>query len=92
MRSTEVQDAQLTLAGYENVSRLEVAMNDPARVSVRQSSAKLLDQLPSLRSAHRCGTYALNDLAERLAVEQLHRGEYDIPIAVQFVHIHYVPM
>ena len=56
MRSTEVQDAQLTLASYENVSRLEVAMNHTALVSVRQSCADLLDQLPSLQFANRRGT------------------------------------
>src|SRR5271163_2597146 len=56
MRGTEVQDAELTLASYEDVSRLKVAVNNPALVSVRQSRAKLLDQLPRLRFAHCCGT------------------------------------
>jgi hypothetical protein len=92
MRSTEVQDAELTLVSYENVPRLEVAMNNPAPVSVRQSRAKLLDELPRLRSAHPCGTQAFNYVAERLAVEQLHGEKYRIPIAVQFVDIHYVSM
>jgi hypothetical protein len=92
MRSTEVQDAQLTLARYENVPRLEVAVNDPAFVSVCQSCAKLPDQLPSLRSAHRGGTQAFNDVAQRLAIQQLHREKYDVPVAVQFVNIHYVSM
>ncbi len=92
MGSTEVQDAELTLASYENVSRLEVAMNDPALVSVCQSCAELLDQLPSLRFAHRRGTQAFNHVAERLAVEQFHREKDHIPVAVQFVNIHYVSM
>jgi hypothetical protein len=43
MRSTEVEDAELTLASYENVSRLKVAMNHTALVGVRQSCADLLD-------------------------------------------------
>ena len=67
-------------------------MNNPALVSVCQSCAELLDQLPSLRFAHRCGTQAFNYVAERLAVEQLHREKDHVPIAVQFVNIHYVSM
>src|SRR5580704_6584099 len=89
---TEVQDAELTLAGDEDVSRLKVAMNNPALVSVCQSCAKLLDQLPSLRFAHRRRTEAFNYVAQRLAVEQFHRGKDHVPIAVQFVNIHYVSM
>src|ERR1700691_72694 len=53
MRSTEVQDAKLALARNENVSRVKVAMNDPALVSVCQSCAELPDQLPGVRFAHR---------------------------------------
>jgi hypothetical protein len=92
MRSTEVQDAELTLASYENVSRLKVAMNNTALVSVRQSCSELMDQLPRLRLAHRRGTKTFNYVAERLAVEQLHREKDHIPVAVQFVNIHYVSM
>jgi hypothetical protein len=56
MRSTEAQDAELTLASYENVFGLKVAVNNPALVSVCQSCAQLLDQLPRLRFTHGCGT------------------------------------
>ena len=92
MRSAEVQDAELTLASYENVSRLEVAMNNPALVSVCQSCAELLDQLPSLRLLHRRGTQAFQYLGERLALEHLHREKDHVSVAIQLVNIHYVSM
>ncbi|MGD0505520.1 MAG: hypothetical protein ABSD02_22590, partial [Steroidobacteraceae bacterium] len=67
-------------------------MNNPALVSVRQSCPELADQVPSLRFSHRPGTYSVQDVAERLAVEQLHREKNHIRVAVQFVNVHYVSM
>jgi hypothetical protein len=92
VRGAEVQDAQLALASYENVSRLEVAMHNAALVSVCQAIAELPDQLPSLRSAHRRGAQPFDYGAERFAVEQLHREKDHIPSAVHFVDIHYISM
>jgi hypothetical protein len=92
MRGTEVQDTELAFASYEDVARLEIAVNNSALVSVCQAGAQLLNQLPGLRLAHRCGTQALDYTAEQLAVEHLHREKDDIPVSVQFVDIHYIAM
>src|ERR1700722_19275050 len=92
MRRAEIQDAQLTLAGYKDVSWLKVAMNNSALVSVHQSCAQLLDQLPSERLAHRRGTQPFNHTIEGLAVEQFHGEKDHVPVAVQLVNVHYVSM
>ena len=92
VRPAEAQDPDLTVARDENVPRLQVTVNDSAFVRVRQSGAELLDEGPCLRSAHRAGSQAFEDVAERLTVHEFHRREHHIPVTVELVDVQYVSM
>jgi hypothetical protein len=79
----EVEDLELAAACHEEIRRLEVAMDDVLLVGGGESVRGL--QRPFERERRREGAVPLDLLAERLAFEELHHGEDDVPFHAEVV-------
>jgi hypothetical protein len=77
----EVEDLDLAIRGQEDVLRLQVAMDDAARVRRSQAPADLRAQLGGLSPGERA---ALEALPQRAAFEKL---EHDVGIASLRAHV-----
>ena len=72
-RDPEVEHLQHAALVDDQVVGLDVEMDDPELVRVREAGAGVLDQLEP--PAQRQGEASLNDAAQRLARHVLHRDE-----------------
>ncbi len=72
-RETEVEDLENAVRRQHQVRRLDVAVDDPHLVRVAEAGAQLEDQFEAANQAQRRS--AADDLAERLAIDVLHRDE-----------------
>ena len=79
-RQAEVEDLHLAVAGQEEVVGLEVAVHDAAGVRGGEPGRDLRGDLERLARRQRAADQAL---AQRLAVEQLHRGEGDLAVLAE---------
>ena len=80
-RQTEIQNLHLPVVGYHHVARLNVAMNDAARVRRREGVGNLN---PDPQSAVQLQRPAIAKLAYVFAFNVLHRDEVQ---ALRLVHI-----
>ena len=83
LRQTEVEDLHVTLLRHEEILRLEIAMNDPARVRRRETTDDLLRIIESTPNRQPSDLFDL--VAERAALQQLRHDKRPIAIVADIV-------
>ena len=76
----QLDTPRLSLAGQKHILRLQIAMDDAARVRVFQGLADLTGDLDDFRKIRGAG------LAEARALHQLHDEIGDVPVLADVVH------
>src|SRR5258708_12660368 len=92
VRGAEVQEAELSVSGGEDILRVDVGVDDAGRVGMGKSGANVAHH--GQRDRPRQGNRAscAYDLTEKRTDQRLHREEGVVAVAVEFMHSNDVRM
>ncbi|MBK7903207.1 MAG: hypothetical protein IPJ97_09860 [Proteobacteria bacterium] len=83
MREAKIQHAYVTLRRDHHVAGLEIHVQYTARVRVRDCVAEVAQDVGRRLARQLAGPHTLDQIAQQLALEQLHRDEVHVAVAIE---------
>ena len=83
MREAKIQHAHVTLRRDHHVAGLEIHVQYTARVRVRDCAAEVAQDVGRRLARQLAGPDAPDQVAQQLALEQLHRDEVHVAVAIE---------
>jgi hypothetical protein len=83
MRQAEIQHTHFAQRRDHHVARLEIHMEHTARVRIRHGIAEVAQDVGRRLPRQLAGPDALDQVAQQLAFEQLHRDEIHVAVAIE---------
>ena len=83
IRKAKIQHAYVTLRRDHHVAGLEIHVQDAARVRVSYCIAEVAQDVGRRLARQLAGAHALHQIVQQLALEQLHRDEVHVAVAIE---------